>query len=210
MAQEKKKGKQVLVICLSIVIGLVCLYLLMSLIAFFASRLESVKKTRYVTDYHLDYHEVEMVEQGTSWQVYRDFDHDAYLRIRQWDKTWEQPGDEIYLMSFKVFDSASAAKREYNDIYKQHKAYEAGWKEGEKWFISDVPDVMDATMTLMVYREDNVLIYAYVVCIDEYPHYYEDETEPTGVSYDRWQLKDYIIENAPEIRTYVLHDILGY
>ena len=207
MAQEKKKGKLALVICLSIAGGLICLYFLIALVAFF---LESGRKTRYVSDYHLAHQEVEMVEQGASWQVYRDFNHDAYLRIRQWEKKWEQPGDEIYLLSFRVFDSASAAKREYNDLYKKYKAYEAAWEEGGTWFISAVPDVMDSTISIMVYREDNVLIFADVVYIDEYPHYYEDETEPAEISFNRWQLKEYIIENAPDIRTYVLHDILGY
>ena len=211
MARKRIPVKLGIVIIIGVIVGLIGPALLMAVLRQSAGS-PYVPTVRYVSDYHLEHQETEKIERrGTTWLIKRDFNNDPYLWIRQWERTWKQPGDEIYLMQFKVFDSANAAQREYNETYNAHKAFEAYWEEGENWFISAEPDWDDATVTAMVYREDNVIIYTNVVYVDEYPHYYDDEeTEHIGVEYDRWRLKDYIIEHAAEIRAFVLQNILGY
>ena len=113
---------------------------------------------------------------------------------------------EMDYLLFWVYDSEAEAKKAYKNFYKESKEYDRGnWQEGDNWFISDEPGVCDASIVWMNYLEGNIIISAQLEirgCMTE-------TTEPTAPVFDRSTLKDYILNNVPEIVRFVNEDLLG-
>lgn len=119
-----------------------------------------------------------------------------------------------YLL-FRVYNTERDAKNAYKALYKEFKKFDKGrcWEEGENWFISDEPGVCDASITSMLYLEGNVIIWAELDirgCGETAPK----ETQTTSATtirpvFDRSTLKDYILNNVPEIISFINDDILG-
>ena len=112
-------------------------------------------------------------------------------------------------LSYEVFDTPADAAEEFDRDYevckKENSHY---WDEGLNWFVSQEPGVCDAIVIWMKYIEGNVIITAE---LDSWSTWSDDYTgEPRETRFDTKTLKEYVIENAPELRRYVLKDILGY
>ena len=116
-----------------------------------------------------------------------------------------------YLL-FWVFESESDAQKYYKKLYKEFKDYDRGnWEEGDNWFISDEPGVCDASIIWMNYLSGNIIISADLSIrgCEELPEDYTFETtEPAAPVFDRAVLKDYILNNVPEIIRFVNEDLL--
>ena len=167
---------------------------------------------RYVTDYDLALKDSKKDPTG-EWTIRKREDKTGiYIEIYH-------PGDKIeikdYLM-FWVFDSAEEAKAKYDALYKRSKKYSTStWEEGENWFVSQEPDVYDAGIIWMNYLNGNVIIEADLDIWSEWPTEWTEEpeetttTEPTKPKFNRYSLKDYVIENADQLKDFVLHKVLG-
>ena len=118
-----------------------------------------------------------------------------------------------YLL-FRVYNSEKDAKKAYEDLYREFKKFDKGrtWDEGENWFISEEPGVCDASITSMLYLEGNVIIWAEIDirgCGETCETFETQETTETTVKvFDRSTLKDYILNNVPEIIRFVNEVIL--
>lgn len=117
---------------------------------------------------------------------------------------------EMDYLLFWVYDSEAEAKKAYKNFYKE---YDCGnWQEGDNWFISDEPGVCDASIVWMNYLEGNIIISAELSirgCMTVPEDYTTETTEPTAPVFDRSTLKDYILNNVPEIVRFVNEDLLG-
>ena len=120
---------------------------------------------------------------------------------------------EMDYLLFWVYDSEAEAKKAYKNFYKESKEYDRGnWQEGDNWFISDEPGVCDASIVWMNYLEGNIIISAQpsirgTMTVPE--DYTTETTEPAAPVFDRSTLKDYILNNVPEIVRFVNEDLLG-
>ncbi len=169
---------------------------------------------KYATDYPIEIRDyAKDVYEG--WDVWKRQEQNLiFLQItnRNYDKA-----EQIDRLLFWVFDSPEEAKNYYDSLYKRSKEYDRDcyWEEGDSWFISQEPDVCDAGIVWMNYQTGNIIIMAELYSWSEWA-VYDDGTgtvnEPEGTTekeFDEYNLKSYIIENAPEIRSFVLEKILG-
>ena len=169
---------------------------------------------KYATDYPIEVRDyAKDVYEG--WDVWKRQEQNLiFLQItnRNYDKA-----EQIDRLLFWVFDSPEEAKNYYDSLYKRSKEYDRDcyWEEGDSWFISQEPDVCDAGIVWMNYQTGNIIIMAELYSWSEWA-VYDDGTgtvnEPEGTTekeFDEYNLKSYIIENAPEIRSFVLEKILG-
>jgi len=120
--------------------------------------------------------------------------------------------DELDYMAFDIFDSTPEAREEYDNLYARFSEYKSD--EGSNWFCYWEPGVCDALVERIYLVEGNVLISAEVNCISCWA---EERYPEDGVTFetnpyvnDNHTLKNYIIDNASDIREYLLHDVLGY
>ena len=112
-------------------------------------------------------------------------------------------------LSYRVFDTPADAAEEFDRYYeickKENSHY---WDEGLNWFVSQEPGVCDAINIWMKYIEGNVIITAELDSWSTWSD--ENNSGPVETKFDKKTLKEYVIENAPELKKYVLKDILGY
>ena len=111
-------------------------------------------------------------------------------------------------LEFFVFENEADARNRYDYLYDRSQSYDGGkfWEEGDSWFISKQPDVMDASHVWMCYLDGNVIIHAVLGS----PNTWEtringgDPAETAAVEhYDQTLLKDYILNNEPAIIKFV-------
>ena len=114
--------------------------------------------------------------------------------------------EPIDYLNFRVYDDTDAAKAYFDEIYDKSKEYDRGkyWEDGGNWFISKEPGVTDAAVIWMVYRQGNVIISA---DLKDIPIGKKDSKDE---NFDEKNLKDYIINNAPEIKRTIIEDALDY
>ena len=118
-------------------------------------------------------------------------------------------------VDFTVYDSAEDAIKMYNSLYEDCKEYDSGLEEGENWFVSKLRPRGDAGTRSVYCLQDNVVISAEIAiwsCWVEPDSETKHTTEQRvrRVLFDRSTLREYVIENAPELKDYVMEDILGY
>ncbi len=168
---------------------------------------------KYATDYNLEVKETTTVMD--CWDIWkREDDGVIMLQIDCKNSGRKEPRD--YLL-YWVFDTPEQAKNKYEEFYNRSKAYDKGnkWEEGDKWFVSEEPDVCDAYITWMNYLEGNVIISAELDVSSAWSENdgYDDTTESTTEAdteerFDTSTLKDYVINNAPALKDFVINDIL--
>lgn len=166
----------------------------------------------YATDYDLE-------DKGHTtvldkWRIWKH-ESNGYTELQIMGSYKNDPDDDpMDHLVFKVYDSAEIAQEMYENLYERSMKNGGGSQAetGDYWFVSEEPDVCDATIVWIVCVQDNVVIMAdlevwseWVVEVDE-----TEETQATTAAprFDRSKLKDYVIDNAPEIRDYVINVIL--
>ena len=220
MEQEvKKSSKKPLIIGLAIagtvVIAAVAAALIMPM--FIAKETRTKGRDRkpsykYATKYDL---ELNKADYGVyeKWSVSkREQDDKIYLDV--WNGG--QKDEPVQYLSFRVYDSASDARKAYKNILISYKDYDDDIVLGDNWFTGWEPGVCDAFIYEMVYLQDNVIIFADLDIESAWAYDdWDDEdttdyTGPTQSYFDRSTLKDYILDNSEDICDFVMHDILDY
>ena len=127
--------------------------------------------------------------------------HGSYLLIMHNGEATEMRDQPV----FRVFKSASEAKKKYDSFYEECKCNTPTWEEGDNWFVSKKPGVCDAFVIRMNYLNGNVIISADLdirnVCG------YAVTNTATEQAFDNYPLKDYVIENADELKRFVLKEM---
>lgn len=215
MEQQKKKSKVGLIIALSVLgsfIILLAAFLTPSLLAKSGSGKGTVFNKKYVSDYDFEWNKTDY-KSHEKWNIrkVKDYDDDKYLYLYcSGEKT-----NSCEYLDFKVYDSTLEAKSDYKEMYRKYRDYRGIDEEDKNWFIGWEPDVCDASILSLVYLQDNVIIIAELDIVSEWPEPWpeEDEVIPTPVpakpQFDRSTLKEYVLNNAEELRDFVLEDILG-
>ena len=168
-------------------------------------------KHKYATEYYAGLNKVGP-EIEEAWNVRKDTNRDI-TRVIISHSSEIKKKDYIDYVHFEVFDNNSDAKKEYEWQYEYMKNNEDAeiWEEGENWFLGQTPYMLGYSYAYVYYIEDNVLICA---VIEEYQRYDGSciliPPEPLEKPFDRKLLKDYIIENAPELKRFAINDVLGY
>ena len=171
---------------------------------------EESEQKKYVTDYDLELNDSKKDPSG-EWNIWKRDDGDSgFLQIRHLSNNVE-PRD--YLL-FWVFDSDEEAKEHYDYYYERSKAFSPTWEEGDNWFVSQEPDVCDAGIIWMLYLNGNVVIHAELDYWSEWGANWDEPVESTTTAateptFDKYSLKDYVIENADELKDFVLNEILA-
>lgn len=115
-------------------------------------------------------------------------------------------------VKFKVYDTADDASSSYHEWKTYCKEYGNGkFIEGDKWFISQVPDVCDAVIVSIYYLEENVMMEAEINVRSESEWVLGPEKEtqpPKGPIFDLSTLREYVIDHATELRSFVLDEVL--
>ena len=168
-------------------------------------------KPKYVTDYYVGLNKVDPEIERT-WNVRKDMTHEP-VRIFISHSDEVEKKDYIDYVRFNVFDNNEDAMKEYGQQYELMKNNEDAevWEEGENWFFGQTPYMLGYSYSYVYYIEDNVLITA---VIEDYQRYDGSciliPPEPLEKPFNRMLLKDYIIENATELKRFALNDVLGY
>ena len=222
MEQEvKKRSKKPLVIGLAITGALVIAAVAAVMILPKLSVQETKTKRRdkkpshkYATEYDVEQDRTTRKD-GKPWSI-RKYEDGPQVYLSIWNGSHKE--EALDYLSFRVYDSASDAKKAYKKTLEYYKSYsDSDVVEGFNWFTGWEPGVCDAFIYEMVYLQDNVIIYADLDIVsawaDDY-WYDDDETietsVPTTTAFDRMSLKDYILDNSRNIQDYVIHDILDY
>ena len=115
---------------------------------------------------------------------------------------------EMDYIDFRVYESAADAEKKYNSLYEKSKKIDGGkfWEEGDCWFISEQPDVYDYSPVWICYLDGNVIIYTELGSTKSWEAWISGN-DPDGTAfngnYNRALLKDYILNNEPEILAFV-------
>ena len=142
------------------------------------------------------------------WTIWKTHDKDGVKWLQVYNSGFYQRIDEMDYLEFFVFENEADARNRYDYLYDRSKSYDGGkfWEEGDSWFISKQPDVMDASHVWMCYLDGNVIIHAVLGS----PNTWEtringgDPAETAAVEhYDQTLLKDYILNNEPAIIKFV-------
>ena len=218
MEQEVKKNSRAsvgirIIICCTGLLAIV--YFAIPLIAL---KVENSAKAniKYASSFDLPTGHKTRIEYN-NWSVKKDYDNGkTYLYI---SNPREKMTEEDYL-SYLVYDSSKNAKKAYDNYYKEYENYAYAWESGDQWFTSGVPGVCDAEIFRTYYLEDNIIIVSEEVVSCWAESYEEgdetvptesyDTTDPSCAYYNRTLLKSYVLEHAPEIRRFVIENILGY
>ena len=163
---------------------------------------------RYATDYPIEIKE-QKSDFFDDWGIWKRQENGViFLQIQ--NSGFHGRETEIEYISFWVFDSAEEAEKAYEGHYNSSKEFDNGrfWEEGDNWFVSEEPGVMDASLVWMNYREDNVIIYAHLGTVSAYGKENDSDTSSGSGKFAPSALKNYILENASEIRSYVIDVIM--
>ena len=116
--------------------------------------------------------------------------------------------EPIDYLTFMVYDTPDEARKMYNNLLGEFSQYAND--QGDDWFTFWEPGVCDAEITAMYYLEENIIISADIEVISTWAEERVDQVnQPAKENYfDRSTLKDYIIDNADDLRIYILHDVL--
>lgn len=180
------------------------------LLMLFAGMLTSCKP-EYASGYYDGLNKVDP-EIEEAWNVRKDTKQDITRVIITHSSDVKKKDYADYLV-FDVFDNNSDAMKEYEWQYDYMKNNEDSevWEEGGNWFLGQTPYMLGYSYAYVYYVEDNVLISA---VIEEYRRYDGScifiPPEPLEKPFDRMLLKDYIIENAPELKHFAINEVLGY
>ena len=161
---------------------------------------------KYATDYALEVDETRN-RVCDKWNIRkRENDGEVFLSI--WSPG--QKEDIRQYLTFAVFDTDEEAQDAYDQQYSEYRQYIQ--EEEDKWFTAWRPDVCDAEIVSMFYLEDNVIITC-DISVTGTMFCYSDEITPTPTpaptpAFTRASLKAYTIENASELKDYVLNTIL--
>ena len=158
---------------------------------------------KYASDYDLDVKSTHSNVKN-KWNIRKsEDDGEIMLFIHAENSNREEPIDYL---NFRVYDDTDAAKAYFDEIYDKSKEYDRGkyWEDGGNWFISKEPGVTDAAVIWIVYRQGNVIISA---DLKDIPIGKKDSKDE---NFDEKNLKDYIINNAPEIKRTIIEDALDY
>lgn len=215
----EKKRKRTTIIIISAVIA-VCI--LTALLVFLPKILPSgsgvrpdgLSKTKYVTDSGLKDRGSAMVDDKYFVRRETSKTSAGCLEIRclkYWDSS--DPKDWI---TYEVFDSAADAKRSFDNNYKFIIDYYNArggsgsnkiLNKGNGWFIADMP-VNDAVIHKIFYLADNVVLSAEVSWTSYMTtEYTTEKEETTAPKVTRSSLSNYIIDNAADLRRFVLTEI---
>ena len=147
-----------------------------------------------------------------TYDIWKREEDGTYMLLITYRGEKNEPRDYL---RYWVFDDSTDAKEKYQAMYDRSEDYQGISEEGDNWFVSQEPDVCDAGIIWMNYLDGNVIISADLDMWSEWAEYY-DETEettptptPTEPSFDTYSLKDYILENADDLKGFVLSDVLG-
>ena len=168
-------------------------------------------KPKYATGFYDGLNEVNP-EIKDEWNVRKDTKQDITRLIVTHDDDVNRV-EYIDYLHFDVFDNNKDAMKEYEYQYGLMKNNEDAevWEEGDNWFLGQTPYMMGYSYSYVYYIEDNVVI---IAVIEQYQIYDESciliPPEPLEKPFDRMLLKDYIIENAPELKRFAIEDVLGY
>ena len=163
---------------------------------------------RYATDYPI---ELKAQKRGffDDWSIWKRQENGViFLQISNSGKTGRET--EIEYLLFWVYDSEEDAKKAYEGYYNESKEFDKGrfWEEGTNWFISEEPGVMDASIVWMNYIEGNVIISADLGTTSSWSKAKDPDTPSDSDRFNRATLKDYVLENHSDIRSYVIDVIM--
>ena len=157
---------------------------------------------KYATDYTIELKKD--VELSEGWRVRKG---EAALFL--WNEKKESEKDEKEQLEFRVYDSEDIAKERYKELYNSSPSI---IKEGDNWYVGEEPGVCDASITLIVCREDNVIITGEVLWVGEWGSLNEVRSENATEYKDPYkkELEEYVIKNSGDLKKYVINDLLGY
>lgn len=138
------------------------------------------------------------------WTIWKTHDKDGARYLQVFNSGFYQRIDEMDYLAFFVYENEADAGNRYDYLYERSKSFDGGkfWEEGDCWFISKQPDVMDASQVWICYLDGNVIIHAVLGSPDTWDTRRNggDPAETAAVEhYDQTLLKDYILNNEPEI-----------
>lgn len=161
---------------------------------------------RYATDYPIDVKE-QKSDFFDDWSIWKRQENGMiFLQIS--NSGFHERETDIEYLLFWVYDSEEDAKKAYEGYYDKSKEFDKGrfWEEGTDWFLSEEPGVMDASIVWINYREGNVIISAHLGSTSKWA-----EVKETGTGSEDYHpliLKNYVLENSEDIRTYVIDVIM--
>lgn len=157
----------------------------------------------YASDYDLEVGEQKRDDQDR-WSIWKRSEHGrVFLQIM--NTGYRTREEDIDHLLFRVYDSEAEASAVYEDLFSYYTEYDPSYESGDSWFESWEPDVCDASVRQLVYLQGNVIIFADLsVCSCWSGPDSDVEVESSGSYY----LKDYVLENAPEIRDRVIAEIV--
>lgn len=157
---------------------------------------------KYATDYTIE--PQKDVELSEGWRVRK-----GETALFLWNEKKESEKDEKEQLEFRVYDSEDIAKERYKELYNSSPSI---IKEGDNWYVGEEPGVCDASITLIVCREDNVIITGEVLWVGEWGSLNEVRSENATEYKDPYkkELEEYVIKNSGNLRKYVIKDLLGY
>ena len=162
------------------------------------------KKTqiKYATDYTIE--PQKDVELSEGWRVRK-----GEVVLFLWNEKKESEKDEKEQLEFRVYDSEDIAKERYKELYNSSPSI---IKEGDNWYVGEEPGVCDASITLIVCREDNVIITGEVLWVGEWGSLNEVRSENATEYKEPYkkELEEYVIKNSGDLKKYVIKDLLGY
>ena len=163
---------------------------------------------RYATDYPIEVKELKK-DFLDDWNIWKRQENGVtFLQIS--NSGFHGRETEMEYLSFWVFDSEEDAKAAYKKHYDRSKEYDNGrfWEEGDNWFLSEEPDVMDASIVWMNYREGNVIIYSHLGSVSTFGKEKDSDTPSDPDKLDTSTLMDYVLGNSTDIRSYVIDVIM--
>ena len=170
---------------------------------------------RYASDYPMPIGDEDLSING-EWCIQKEYDNP----VRQNENTKRAC---LYITSelrgttesrnyvkFKVYDTADDASSSYHEWKTYCQEYGNGrFEEDDKWFISQVPGVCDAGIVSIYYLEENVMMEAEIDVWSEWATDPDEETQPPKEPiFDLATLREYVIDHATELRTFVLDEVL--
>lgn len=157
---------------------------------------------KYATDYTIE--PQKDVELSEGWRVRK-----GKAALFLWNEKKESEKDEKEQLEFRVYDSEDMAKERYKELYNSSPSI---IKEGDNWYVGEEPGVCDASITLIVCREDNVIITGEVLWVGEWGSLNEVRSENATEYKDPYkkELEEYVIKNSGDLKKYVINDLLGY
>ena len=113
--------------------------------------------------------------------------------------------EQIEYLYFRVYDTEEDAVKELENMYRMGKKNDKGlyWEEDGNWWICEKPNVYDARIVGLYYREGNVIIFA-----DLYSGAIGSVDSESFTLTDKNNLKEYVLQNSAEIRRFVLDELM--